>query len=144
MLESILADPSKLLAAVVLVMVLFEWMVAYFLYQNTKNFLKHSRTATATIVRFEPGKKTALRLFVSYKNYLGSGVETLSKIYAPNGKYKVGDTLEVLYSTKEESDVRPNSPKNLLLLPKLMFFSSIPMLLFAAWAMYSGVLGSAL
>lgn len=144
MLESILADPGKLLAAVVLVMVLFEWAVAYFLYQNVKGFLKSSRTATATVLKFEPGTKSGVRLFVSYKNYLGSGVETLSKVYAHQDKYKVGDTLEVLYSTKDESDVRPNNPKNLLLLPKLMFFSGIPMLLFAAWTIYSGVLSGAL
>ncbi len=144
MLESILADPSKLLAAVVLVMVLSEWAVAYFLYQNAKNFLKHARTATATVLKLEPGTKGSVRLFVSYKNYLGSGVETLSKIYAHKDKYKVGDTLEVLYSTKKETDVRPNNIKNLLLLPKLMFASGLFMLLAVGVLVYSGVMNSAL
>lgn len=112
MINDILDDGGKLVFVTMCFMILSELIVAFVLFNNTKNFVANSRTVKTKVVKLEPDGELA-KAYINFKDPLGNTVDTSIRVLP--SEYKVDQEIEVLSHKENPGKLMLSSSINIYL-----------------------------
>ncbi len=124
MINNILDDPVFFVLSL---FILGELILAFVLFNNTKNFIANSRTVRATVVKIAL-VGSATKAYVTFKDPLGRTVDGNVTV-SPN-ECEVGQEIEVLSHKENPGKLMLRSSVNIYLkiLPRALLASAIVMM----------------